>query len=94
MIFRDNNKLFRQSLFIIYAIMFCHLNAFSQIRVSGKITDEKGEALIGVNVLVKNTNNGALSDLEGKYSLEVPDKQVVLVFFLCRVFLKRNKSGR
>jgi len=80
MIFRDNNKLFRQSLFIIYAIMFCHLNAFSQIRVSGKITDEKGEALIGVNVLVKNTNNGALSDLEGKYSLEVPDKQVVLVF--------------
>jgi TonB-linked SusC/RagA family outer membrane protein len=80
MIFNNKPKRFRQSIFILYAFISCSFDAFSQFRVSGKITDEKGESLIGVNILVKNTNNGALSDLEGKYSLEVSDKMAVLVF--------------
>jgi TonB-dependent starch-binding outer membrane protein SusC len=52
-----------------------------QIKVSGKITDvTTGEAMPGVNILVKGTVLGAISDMEGKYSITVNDKNATLVF--------------
>ena len=45
----------------------------NQCLITGKITDENGEALIGANVLVKGTSQGTVTDLDGKYSIEVPD---------------------
>ena len=41
------------------------------ISVSGTVKDTKGEALIGVSVLVKGTTNGTVTDLDGKFSLKV-----------------------
>ena len=52
----------------------------AQVTITGKVTDEKKEALIGVNIQVKNTTLGGVTDLEGNYSLDVPDAQAVLVF--------------
>lgn len=40
-------------------------------KVTGTVTDAKGEPLLGVNVVVKGTTNGTITDLDGKYSLEV-----------------------
>lgn len=40
-------------------------------RVTGKVTDEKGEPLVGVNVLVEGTSRGTITDLDGIYTLEV-----------------------
>lgn len=48
--------------------------------VSGKVTDEKGEALIGVSVKIKGTKTGTSTDLNGKYILDVPDGNGTLVF--------------
>ena len=42
--------------------------------VTGKISDEKGEPLVGVSVLVKGTQTGAISDVNGAYSV-VADKK-------------------
>ena len=47
--------------------------------VTGKISDEKGEPLVGVSVLVKGTQTGAISDVNGAYSV-VADKNATLVF--------------
>lgn len=47
--------------------------------VKGKITDEKGSPLPGVSVLVKGTQNGVVSDVDGGYTLTV-DKNSTLVF--------------
>lgn len=41
-------------------------------KVSGTVTDEKGEALIGVSVSVPGTSIGLITDLEGKYSINIP----------------------
>lgn len=41
-------------------------------QVTGKITDEKGEPLVGVNILIRGTALGAVTDLDGNYSLLVP----------------------
>ncbi len=51
------------------------------ITVSGKITSEEdGEGLPGVNVLIKGTNTGTVTDIEGNYKVEVPGSDAVLVF--------------
>ncbi|HEX3008878.1 MAG TPA: SusC/RagA family TonB-linked outer membrane protein [Bacteroidales bacterium] len=52
-----------------------------QIKIHGTITDATTkEPLTGVNVVVEGTTIGAVSDIDGKYSLEVPSKETVLIF--------------
>lgn len=48
--------------------------------VSGKVTDEAGDPMPGVNILLKGTNTGTSTDINGKYSIEVPSEDAVLVF--------------
>jgi len=50
--------------------------------IRGKITDDAGSGMPGVNVLIKGTAIGAASDADGNYSLQLPEGQsnVVLVF--------------
>lgn len=45
--------------------------------VKGTVTDDSGEPLIGVSVLVKGTTVGTITDIDGNYSLEVPEKGVL-----------------
>lgn len=55
--------------------------SFAQSRkVDGVITDSNGATMPGVNVLVKGTTTGTASDVDGKYSLTIPDSESVLVF--------------
>ncbi len=55
-------------------------SAQQEISVSGKVTDENNEALPGANILVKGTTVGAVTDLNGDFSLTVPNAQAILVF--------------
>ncbi|MCG8309788.1 MAG: SusC/RagA family TonB-linked outer membrane protein [Cytophagales bacterium] len=49
--------------------------------ITGKVTaHEDGEGLPGVNVIVKGTSQGTVTDVEGNYSLEVPGEASILVF--------------
>ncbi len=54
--------------------------AVAQRTVSGTVTEESGETLIGVSVLVKGTSTGTVTDLDGAYSLSVPEGSDILVF--------------
>ena len=54
--------------------------AFAQTAVSGKVTDGTGEPLVGVNVLVKGTTIGTMTDYNGNYSLANVKQGSVLVF--------------
>ena len=49
------------------------------LNVSGKVVDEAGLSLPGVNVVVKNTSTGTATDLDGRYSLQV-EKGTTLVY--------------
>ena len=51
-------------------------------RVTGKITDENGEPMIGVGVVVAGTLNGVLSDDKGSYSISVNSDQDLQFSFL------------
>lgn len=51
-----------------------------EVLISGQVTSAEGEPLIGVNILIKGTTTGAVTDLDGKYQLSVPDDATTLVF--------------
>ncbi len=54
------------------------LNA--QSTITGKITDEKGVPLHGASIRLKGTNTSTASDVNGFYSIRVPDEKATLVF--------------
>ena len=47
--------------------------------VTGVITDAQGESMIGVSVKVKGTTLGGISDMDGRYSISVPNKNDILI---------------
>lgn len=50
--------------------------AFAQYTISGKVLDDRtDEGLIGANVLIKGTSSGAITDMDGNFSLTVPNSQ-------------------
>lgn len=53
---------------------------YAQSTVSGTVTDDTGEPLIGTSILVEGTITGTVTDIDGKYSLSVPSGSTVLVF--------------
>ncbi len=56
------------------------VEAVAEQIVSGTVTDEGGGALPGVSILVKGTQRGTTTNVEGSYSVVVPDNNAVLVF--------------
>ncbi|GAA6364142.1 TonB-dependent receptor [Bacteroides ovatus] len=44
----------------------------SDKQIKGKVTDETGEPLIGVNIQVQGSASGVITDIEGRYSIEAP----------------------
>ncbi len=51
-------------------------------RVTGKVTDESGAPLPGVSILLKGTQNGTLSDIDGKYSLDAGNTGTISFSFI------------
>ena len=72
--------LIRLLLTSILALFIAAVPASAQRTVSGTVTDANGEALIGVTVYVKNGNQSAVTDLNGKYSVQVDNDNAVLLF--------------
>jgi len=50
--------------------------------VSGRIVDEKGAGLPGVNVIVKGTTTGAQTDADGRYTIQAPDNATLVFSFV------------
>lgn len=57
----------------IFSLFLCSVfNAFAGGKITGKVTDEKnGETIIGAVVTVKGTSNGAVTDIDGNFTLAV-----------------------
>lgn len=69
-------------LWFVFQSIFFLGNAWGQARViSGKVTSsEDGNALPGVNITVKGTSTGVISDADGTYKISVPADATTLVF--------------
>ncbi len=65
---------------LLILIIFSAGYTYGQKSVTGLVTDADGVALPGVTVQVKNTNIATITDLDGKYAIEVPSDAEALVF--------------
>jgi len=49
------------------------------LKVNGTVIDDQGEVVIGATIQLKGTSVGAVTDENGKFSIEVPDEKAILV---------------
>lgn len=67
-------------------------------KITGTVVDESGMAIIGANILVKGTMNGTVTDIDGNFSLNVNDDDVLNITYIgykskeLRVGSKKNFS--
>ncbi len=52
----------------------------AQVTVTGKVSSDQGEPLIGVNIVEQGTSNGTITDIDGNYSLDVQSSNATLLF--------------
>ena len=66
---------------LVLFICLVSMSANAQNVISGKVTDESGETLIGATVSVQGTSIGAATDVDGNYSLTAaPDAMLVISY--------------
>lgn len=73
----------RYLLMLMVLVLVVNSKTFAQakpIKITGTVTDNHGETVIGATVKVKGTTNGTVTDVKGKYTINVPDTRSVLVF--------------
>jgi len=73
------NKLLAGSILLLFSI---GVNA-QDLTINGKVTDAlNGEAVVGVNIIIKGTISGTITDIDGNYSLIAPSGSVLLFSFI------------
>ena len=78
-------------------VLFCTVSfaVMAQTKsISGVVkSSEDGESLIGVTVMVKGTTTGTITNIDGKYSITVPNADAVLVFSMIGMKKEEQKVG-
>ena len=70
-IVQKTNGRIKKRVLLSSALLLVSTLTFAQSKVSGTVKDANGEPLIGVSVMEVGTNNGAVTDLNGNYTLNV-----------------------
>ena len=74
------------------------LQSDKMVEIKGQVTDKSGIPVIGANILVKGSNLGCITDIDGNYSLKVPAKSTIVVSYIGyttqEVTLKGNNFQR
>ncbi|MQY78695.1 MAG: SusC/RagA family TonB-linked outer membrane protein [Bacteroidetes bacterium] len=67
---------------MIVCLLFAHYliaNA-QEMTITGTVTESSGSSLPGVNIVIKGTSTGTITNVDGNYSITVPDENSILVF--------------
>ncbi len=74
-------KLLRVHTCLFFILLFCITQVQAQIKITGTVTDESKETIIGANVIIKEApTTGTITDMNGKYTITVPNNKATLVF--------------
>jgi TonB-linked SusC/RagA family outer membrane protein len=63
-------------------------------RITGRVLDEKGEPVIGANVVEKGTANGTITDIDGNFSLNISEDAVLQVSYIGYLTKEAPAGGR
>jgi TonB-linked SusC/RagA family outer membrane protein len=73
------NKVYKVILFCLLFTGLCYYSNAQPRQVTGVVTDESGQPLPGVSIIVKGTSTGASSDSDGKFAITIDTENAVLV---------------
>ena len=74
-------RLAAMSLFLLICLPFSLAQA-QTVKVTGKVTDNLNEPMIGVSVLEKGTTNGVITDLDGNYTLSASEGSTIVFSYI------------
>ena len=77
-----NLRFYRMFLIALCTLLSISAYAQNQKTVTGTIVDETGEPIIGASAAVKGTTNGALSDYDGKFTINVAEEDILTISFV------------
>lgn len=69
-------------LLLLVAGFFMTMTSMAQITVRGNVSDDAGESIIGASVMQKGTSNGAVTDLDGNFSIVVPENAILTISYI------------
>ncbi|MEM0939169.1 MAG: SusC/RagA family TonB-linked outer membrane protein [Bacteroidota bacterium] len=72
----------KRILLLSFLVLSVMASAIAQRTVSGKVTDESGEALPGVNVLIQGTTTGTQTDLDGNFRISVEEGETLVFSYV------------
>jgi iron complex outermembrane recepter protein len=67
-----------QKIFLLVVCFMFISNVLIAQKITGKISNQKGEGLSGVSVLIKNSNKGTVSDAGGNYAIEASQGNILV----------------
>lgn len=67
---------------IILLVSKTKINQTSQKKITGIVKDEKGETVIGASVKVKGASMGTVTDIDGKFSIDVPQGSTLVISYI------------
>ena len=73
------NNMKRKLLFVAFILCFS-VSMFAQRTITGTVRDVLSDPLVGVSVSVKGTQRGTLTDMDGKFSLQIQSDDKILFF--------------
>ena len=94
---KNLKQLIRQTFPAILMLFACSTMLYAQngVTVTGSVTDNAAEPLIGASVVVKGqTSLGTVTDFDGNFQLKVPSEQSVLVISYVGMTTKEIKIGK
>jgi TonB-dependent starch-binding outer membrane protein SusC len=71
---------YKAKLFFLFVVLPFQVTFAQERPISGGVTDEENNPIPGVNVIVKGTSSGTVTDISGKYNLSVPNGASALIF--------------
>ena len=71
-----------KSIICLLIFLMCSISAFAQKSITGKVVDANGEPLISVNVVVKGTTVGTVTNSEGKYTIQAPPGSTLVFSYI------------
>lgn len=80
---RQKRASWLKSVFVLTCLLLSTSVAMAQTKtVTGTVTDSFNEPLIGASILVKGTSTGAVTDMDGKYSISVTPNDVLVFSYV------------
>ncbi len=80
---KANKSLLSKMILACMLMLIASVATFAQnLKVTGTVTDEKGEPIIGASIFVKGTSTGTITDVEGNFTVNAPAKGKLVVSYI------------